>query len=102
MSSETVTRAHLVNAIYNKLGLSLSECGELVETVLEEVIAELEKENKVKISSFGTFEVSKKKARIGRNPKTGVEVMITPRKVLSFHASNILKKKVNDNLTSNG
>lgn len=97
MSTTTLTRADLSNAVYREIGLSLSESTQLVDAVLEEVSAALGEGNSVKLSSFGTFKLRRKKERIGRNPKTGVEVPITPRTVLSFNASNILKASVNPN-----
>lgn len=96
--SKTLTRSDLSNAIYREIGLSLSESTDLVDAVIEEVSAALEEGDTVKLSSFGTFKLRQKKERVGRNPKTGVEVPITPRTVLSFNASNIMKKKVNDAL----
>lgn len=95
MSQKTLTRADLSNAVYREIGLSLSESTQLVDAVLEEVAVALEQGNSVKLSSFGTFKLRRKKERVGRNPKTGVEVPITPRTVLSFNASNILKNAVN-------
>ncbi len=92
---KTLTRADLGNAVYREIGLSLSESTDLVDAVIEEVSSALEKGETVKLSSFGTFKLRHKKERIGRNPKTGVEVPISPRTVLSFNASNILKNKVN-------
>lgn len=93
--SKTLTRADLSNAVYREIGLSLSESTQLVDAVLEEVCNALGEGHSVKLSSFGTFKLRRKKERVGRNPKTGVEVPITPRTVLSFNASNILKSKVN-------
>ncbi|MCE3006573.1 MAG: integration host factor subunit alpha [Alphaproteobacteria bacterium] len=95
MTQKTLTRADLSNSVYREIGLSLSESTQLVDAVLEEVSAALTEGNAVKLSSFGTFRLRRKKQRIGRNPKTGVEVPITPRTVLSFNASNILKSRVN-------
>lgn len=95
MSTTTLTRADLSNAVYREIGLSLSESTGLVDSVLEEVAAALAEGHSVKLSSFGTFKLRRKKERVGRNPKTGVEVPITPRTVLSFNASNILKNSVN-------
>ena len=94
--SKTLTRADLSNAVYREIGLSLSESTQLVDAVLEEVSSALANGEQVKLSSFGTFKLRRKKERIGRNPKTGVEVPITPRTVLSFNASNILKQAVNN------
>ncbi len=96
MNSKTLTRADLSAVVYRELGLSLSESTQLVDAVLEEMIQALEKEDSLKLSSFGTFTIRKKKQRVGRNPKTGVEVPISPRAVVSFNASNILKQEVND------
>jgi integration host factor subunit alpha len=95
MSQKTLTRADLSNAVYREIGLSLSESTQLVDSVLEEISAALAAGSTVKLSSFGTFKLRRKKERIGRNPKTGVEVPITPRTVLSFNASNTLKQAVN-------
>ncbi len=90
----TVTRADLSQAVYEEVGLSRNESAELVEMVLEEMCGALERGEVVKISSFGTFSVRQKAQRIGRNPKTGEEVPILPRRVLSFRASNTLKERV--------
>lgn len=95
---KTLTRADLSNSVYEQIGLSLQECNALVDSVIEEVSVALEQGSSVKISSFGTFALRNKKQRMGRNPKTGVEVPITSRTVLSFNASNLLKAKVNTNL----
>ncbi len=95
---KTLTRADLSNSVYEQIGLSLQECNALVDSVIEEVSSALEQGNSVKISSFGTFNLRNKKQRMGRNPKTGVEVPITSRTVLSFNASNLMKAKVNSNL----
>lgn len=93
--TKTLTRADLSNSVYREIGLSLSESTDLVDAVIEEVSKALEQGDMVKLSSFGTFKLRRKKQRIGRNPKTGIEVPISPRTVLSFNASNILKNKVN-------
>ena len=87
--------AQLAEAIYQEVGLSRSESAALVETVLDEIIASLIADHMVKISSFGTFQVRSKGGRMGRNPKTGEEVPIDPRKVLVFRASHVLKEKIN-------
>jgi integration host factor subunit alpha len=92
----TVTRAYLAEAIYNKFGYSRAESSDVVDAVIEEIIVGLEKEDEVKISSFGTFKIKKKNERVGRNPKTKKEVPITARKVASFYVSKILKKKINE------
>lgn len=98
----TLTRADLSNSVYEQIGLSLQECNMLVDSVIEEISDNLERGKPVKISSFGTFNLRDKKQRMGRNPKTGVEVPITSRTVLSFNASNLLKNKVNSNLVGKG
>lgn len=95
---KTLTRADLSNAVYKQIGLSLQECNSLVDTVIDEICVALEQGNDVKLSSFGTFSLRRKKQRMGRNPKTGKEVPITSRVVLSFNASNLLKAQVNQNL----
>ena len=87
----TVTRAGLTESVYRSIGLSRNESSELVEGVLEEVCACLEAGEEVKLSSFGTFSVQLKSERVGRNPKTGIEAVITSRRVLSFRPSHILK-----------
>ena len=94
--TKTLTRADLANGVYREIGLSLSESTQLVDTVIDEICDALANGDQVKLSSFGTFKLRRKKQRVGRNPKTGVEVPISPRTVLSFNASNILKQKVND------
>ncbi len=95
MSNRTVTRADLAEAVYEQVGLSRNESADLVEAVLDEVSNTLVKGDNVKISSFGSFSVRQKGERIGRNPKTGVEVAISPRKVLVFRASHVLKDRIN-------
>ena len=100
--SKTLTRADLSNAVYKKIGLSLQECNAQVDSVIEEICTGLEQGDSVKLSSFGTFNLRHKKQRMGRNPKTGIEVPITSRTVLSFNASNLLKNKVNTHLANSG
>ncbi len=99
MASETVTRAHLSEAVYQEVGLSRHESAQLVESVLSQVSDALTSGETVKISSFGSFSVRQKGQRIGRNPKTGAEVPILPRRVLVFRASHVLKDRINDLLT---
>ncbi len=99
MSEKTLTRADLSASVYKVIGLSLQECNALVDAVIEEVAIALEQGDSVKLSSFGTFSLRAKKERVGRNPKTGVEVPISSRRVLSFNASNLLKHKVNERLS---
>ena len=91
----TVTRAHLAERIYTQVGLSRNESADLLETVLDRLSKSLESGESVKISGFGTFSVRQKGRRIGRNPKTGVEVPILPRRVLVFRPSQVLKAHVN-------
>jgi integration host factor subunit alpha len=92
---ETLTRAHLAEAIYAQVGLSRNESAALLETVLSRMAGALAAGESVKISAFGTFLVRQKGQRIGRNPKTGVEVPILPRRVLSFRSSQVLKARIN-------
>ncbi|MBY0336380.1 MAG: integration host factor subunit alpha [Acetobacteraceae bacterium] len=92
---ETLTRSTLAEAIYAEVGLSRTESAQLLEAVLERVALTLETGESVKISSFGTFLVRKKGRRIGRNPKTGVEVPILPRRVLTFRPSQVLRARIN-------
>ena len=95
MAGNTVTRADLCEAVYQKVGLSRTESAQLVERVLQEITQCLEKGETVKLSSFGSFMVRAKGERIGRNPKTGEEVPISPRRVMVFKPSNILKARIN-------
>jgi len=99
MAGETVTRARLSEAVYQGVGLSRNESAELVESVIAEISGALERGEVVKISSFGSFAVRQKAERIGRNPKTGQEVPISPRRVLVFRASHALKDQINQGLT---
>ena len=94
MSSKTLTRIELSEAVYREVGLSRNESAELVETVLNHISNALINGEQVKISAFGTFSTRNKKQRIGRNPKTGTEIPITSRRVISFKASQIMKEKV--------
>jgi len=98
MSSKTITRADLAEVVYEKVGLSRVESANLVEEVLEEICQAAVRGENIKLSSFGTFAVRSKRERIGRNPKTGQEVPITPRRVMVFRPSNILKEKVLDGM----
>lgn len=95
MAGKTVTRSHLSEIVYNTVGLSRSESAQIVETVLDEISDALIRGEDVKLSSFGSFLIRHKNGRIGRNPKTGEEVPIEPRRVLSFRASHVLKEKIN-------
>jgi integration host factor subunit alpha len=94
MATRTITRADLSEAVYEEVGLSRNETADLVEQVLDQVVKTLSGGTSVKISSFATFNVRQKGQRIGRNPKTGEEVPIEPRKVITFKASQQLKEKV--------
>ena len=100
MGGNTVTRADLTDAVYQEVGLSRNESAELVDSVLREIAGALVGGEAVKISSFGSFSVREKGERIGRNPKTGEEVPILPRRVLIFRASNVLKSHINKRLLS--
>jgi integration host factor subunit alpha len=100
MSHKTITRAELSEAVYQRIGLSRTDSSELVELVLREISDTLAAGETVKLSSFGSFLVRDKGARVGRNPKTGIEVPIEPRRVLSFKPSNILKQRINSTSTS--
>lgn len=93
---KTVIRAKLAEEIYKQIGLSQSESAEIVSTILEEISSRLEAGETVKISSFGSFSVRHKNERIGRNPKTGQEVPITQRRVLSFRPSDTLRERLNE------
>jgi integration host factor subunit alpha len=99
MSGKTLTRADLAEAVFQKVGLPRNESAEIVELVLREIVGSLERGQTVKLSSFGSFGIRDKGQRIGRNPKTGQEVPITPRRVLVFRASNIMKQRINDALS---
>ena len=95
MPGDTVTRAQLSEAVYQEVGLSRNESADLVESILSEMSKTLARGEMVKISSFGSFSVRSKGQRIGRNPKTGEEVPILPRRVLVFRPSHVLKNQVN-------
>jgi integration host factor subunit alpha len=101
MNTQTVTRADLAEALYREIGLSRSESSDLVESVVHHISDALISGEKVKLAGFGTFSLRDKKERIGRNPKTGVEVPITSRRVLVFKASQILKERVDSSLSPN-
>ncbi|MBM3569997.1 MAG: integration host factor subunit alpha [Alphaproteobacteria bacterium] len=96
MTEKTVTRAQLSEAVYHEVGLSRSESADLVEAVLDRIAHGLVRGEAVKISSFGSFSVRQKGRRIGRNPKTGQEVPILPRRVLVFRPSHLLKNHINN------
>ena len=90
---KTWTRNDLIEAISDGVGLPLNEASDIIENIFDYILKELENGEDVKISSFGTFSVKYKNSRVGRNPKTGIEVPIKARNVVSFHSSNVLKTK---------
>lgn len=94
MTEKTLTRMDLAEAVRAQIGFSHNECAKLVEAVLDHVSDALVAGETVKISSFGTFSVRSKTARVGRNPKTGDEVPISPRRVLTFRPSHLMKDRV--------
>lgn len=102
MGQKTLTRADLANAVVQKVGLPRNESQDLVERVLGEISGALCKGEGVKLSSFGSFDIRSKGQRMGRNPKTGKEVPITPRRVLVFRASNIMKDRINSAMNRTG
>ncbi len=91
----SVTRADLADSVHREIGLSRTESADLVEQVLEQVSVSLVAGQNVKISSFGSFVLREKGLRVGRNPKTGVEVPIEPRTVLTFRPSQLLREAIN-------
>lgn len=95
MGGKTLTRADLAEAVVEKVGLPRNESQDLVERVLDEISGSLASGDAVKLSSFGSFGIRQKGERVGRNPKTGQEVPITPRRVLVFRPSNIMKDRIN-------
>ena len=94
MIEKTLTRMDLSEAIFREVGLSRNDSAQLVESVLTHMSDALVRGEQVKISSFGTFSIRDKAARVGRNPKTGEEVPIQPRRVLTFRPSHLLKERV--------
>jgi len=100
MAERTITRAQLSESVYQEVGLSRNESADLLEMVLSEIASSLTRGESVKISSFGSFSVRSKGQRVGRNPKTGEEVPILPRRVLVFRPSQLLKTRINDGLTN--
>lgn len=95
MTTAAVTRAYLSERVHERTGISKQQAAKIVDNVLDEIINAIVSEGSLKLASFGTFNVRQKSQRIGRNPRTKEEAVITPRKVISFKASNILKKKMN-------
>ena len=98
MAGKTVTRADLSEAVYQTVGLSRTESADLVELFIDEICATVARGEAVKLSSFGSFIVRSKGQRVGRNPKTGEEVPISPRRVMVFKPSNVLKQRINEKL----
>jgi integration host factor subunit alpha len=94
MSDKTLTRMDLTEAVFREVGLSRNESATLVDSVLQHISDALVRGEQVKISSFGTFSLRDKNARLGRNPKTGEEVPISPRRVLTFRPSQLMKERV--------
>jgi len=94
MAEQTLTRMDLADAIFEEVGLSRNESSEIVDSIINHVSDALVRGENVKISSFGTFNIRDKNARVGRNPKTGEEVPISPRRVLSFRPSQSMKDRV--------
>ncbi len=92
---KTITRADVAETIYEEIGLSRKDSGDILDMILDEMTQELVKGNDVKLSSFGTFALRNKKARAGRNPKTGVDAVISPRRVISFKPSQTIRKIIN-------
>ena len=92
----TLTKAELADLLYEQVGLNKREAKDMVEAFFEEVRTALEAGDSVKLSGFGNFELRKKSERPGRNPKTGEEIPITARRVVTFHASQKLKSKVEE------
>ncbi len=101
MDKTSTTRSSLSEAVYRNVGLSRNESAALVDSVFNEISKSLIDGKDVKISSFGTFIVRNKKERVGRNPKTGEEVAITARQVVTFRSSNVLKSEVADLVKNN-
>jgi integration host factor subunit alpha len=92
----TLTRSDLAEAVFRRIGLSRLESAQLVEMVIDEISDAILRGENVKLSSFGTFLQRSKRERIGRNPKTGVEATISPRRVLVFKASHIMRERINN------
>ncbi len=91
----TLTRADIAESLHREVGLSRADSAKVVEQILHEMCAALSRGENVKVSGFGTFVLRDKGERVGRNPKTGIEVPITPRRVMVFKPSNILKGRIN-------
>jgi integration host factor subunit alpha len=100
LNGKTLTRADLAEAVFAQAGLPRNEAAELVELVLKQIVYALERGESMKLSSFGSFGLRQKSERVGRNPKTGEVVPITPRRVIVFKASNIMKERINAMLSN--
>jgi integration host factor subunit alpha len=96
MAGKTLTRADLSEAVHREVGLSRTESADLVKAIIDAVAEAVVAGDRVKLSSFGTFMIRDKGGRVGRNPKTGQEVPITPRRVLVFRPSQVMKSRIND------
>ncbi|MCQ2966269.1 MAG: integration host factor subunit alpha [Alphaproteobacteria bacterium] len=96
MAEKNITRVEIAEAIYEKLGLSYSDCYRLLDQVLDEITCSLKRGEIVKISSFGTMNLLSKRPRVGRNPKTGVEAEISARRIVSFAPSLLFKAELNE------
>ena len=90
-----MTKVDIVESIYEKVGFSKKEVGKIVESIFDIIKESLQKEKKIKISRFGNFVIRKKRARRGRNPQTGEDIQITPRRILTFKPSQVLKGGLN-------
>ena len=91
----TITRLDVAEAIYTEVGLSRKDSGEILDMIVDEIVKDLSAGRDVKLSSFGTFSLRDKRARTGRNPKTGVEAVISSRRVISFKPSQTMRKTIN-------
>ena len=94
MASDTLTRSELAEAINHSVGLSRAESSQMVQSILDHITDSLARGEEVKLTGFGTFTLRDKNQRIGRNPKTGVEVPITPRRVMGFRASQSVRDRI--------
>jgi len=96
MLKKSLTRKNLINKVHQKIGFSKNFSSNLIDNFFEDFVTELIKNDKIKISSFGTFQVSNKKSRVGRNPKNKIKAIISARKVVKFKPSILVKKKINN------
>lgn len=92
---KTITRADVAETIYQEIGLSRKDSNDILDMILDEIVKDLSNGNDVKLSSFGTFSLRNKKERSGRNPKTGIEAVISSRRVISFKPSQTMRKIIN-------